>query len=110
MWRLYLLSGGLAVALVTTGIIYVRHQGAEAALEKQYKADIAARDKKLADRDVLDTKLQAALTALQNTNQQLTKELNDETSKPIYHAAACILPADGLRLYNASRAGSDGAR
>ena len=52
--------------------------------------------------------LRLARTTRQATSQKTTQELTDALTPTADRRADCVLPADGVRLINAARAGSAG--
>ena len=97
----YLLIG--ALALVGTGgvYIYVKHQGALAEREANYKAQIAAYkvsvDKANAISLALESKLEQSRMQINKMNERLKHEL---TKEPVY--IECIVPASGVQLLNSA--------
>jgi len=96
----------LAASAVVWGLFaWSKHQGAEHEREKQRAAQLESfrRDALRANSLALD--LEQQLAKMRAANDQLTEELKDETNRdPVYRE--CVVPADGLRLYNASRQGA----
>jgi septal ring factor EnvC (AmiA/AmiB activator) len=106
-WKTHLiLAVGLA-ALATLGFLYVREQGAASEREKQFKARVEAFELEVKKSNEVARNLEAQLTAMRAGNEQLKKELDDESNRnPVYTTSACNTPVDGLRLYNAARQGA----
>ena len=105
----YLISGVLALTAVSGVYLYVRQQGVNAEREKQYKLQIENYKKSVEKANAVATVLESNLAAVEATNRQLNKRLNNELSKdPVYRE--CVVPADGLRLLNEAIANTASAR
>lgn len=99
------------VAIAVLCFMVVREQGASAEREKQFKADVEAYKKHIDKATRIAADLEAQLTAMRLNHDNLRKELEDETLRnPVYVSADCNVPADGLRIYNDTRAQGSAAR
>jgi len=103
IFRLILVLGVLGGAY--GAILAIKHWGAVEEREKIALADKAKMEEKWAESFNLSSALEKELAARDAANQKLKEDLDAEISKNGVYAA-CRLPADGLRLYNAALAGS----
>jgi len=91
--------------LVAGGVVlYLEHRGAEKERQRQLEAQIVELNNKLAKKDKISAETERELTEALELERKRNERLNDETRQnPVYRS--CVLPDNGLRLYNEARIG-----
>lgn len=90
---------------VLAGFYGIYRMGAVDEQAKIALQDKAAIEKKWEEAFKLSSDLEKQLAAQRETNEKLKEDLDDEIAKNgVYRA--CVVPADGVRLYNAAVSGA----
>lgn len=106
-FRIALVLGVIAAAFGTVEVI--KHWGAVRERERTALADAKTAREQYDKQFQLSTELETQLAQIRAANEKLKDDLDAEIAKNRAYRD-CIVPVDGVRLYNAALAGATASR